>query len=91
MLGFKPRISGVGSDHSSICATTKALRYNNFWHWLGALFPAHLFVEAEDDNPEVAVQAWTRNFSCTGLKLDKHVKLKGTKYSQTLAMVHNPL
>ena len=85
MLGFKPRVSGVGSDHSSICATTKALRYNNFCHWLGALFPAHLFVEAEDDNPEVAVQAWTRSSNSTGLGLDKNAKFKQTNYYQSFS------
>ena len=30
MLGFEPRISGVGSDHSANCATTTAL-YTSFF------------------------------------------------------------
>ena len=30
MLGFEPRISGIGSDHSANCATTTALKRNLF-------------------------------------------------------------
>ena len=94
MLGFKPQISGYGSNHSAICVTN-----NIFWHWLCSfniswglhlgrtLFLIHLLVEAEDDNPEVAVQAWRSSSNGTGLELDKNVKHKRSKCSQTFSKV----
>ena len=35
VTGFEPRISGVGSDHSTNCATTIAFGYILFWLYGG--------------------------------------------------------
>ena len=41
MTGFEPRISGVGSDHSTSCATTASL-FNDFF----VTFVEHFFLNS---------------------------------------------